>query len=785
MPFVFTRFGKLAVCIILLCGSLLGEVLISQASAGAPDIDSEFKLRLDITSPLAYANTPLDPTIDFAEFIREAGVVDQKLDPNSIHVHDAKTGIIIPHALSDDFFYGDRGKVEFVATDPAVRSFVVSFNVVQKRPVAQLRQFTPQIGVGDLLRFNAGEPRPIAIPYSIGLHDLNGDGALDLTGTWNYGHRPGWPWDGIICHLNTKPNGFEFGDMIRLRHVSNAETGPQFFSHIYMGVDFADFNNDGMLDLVLTRRGSGAASFYLNTGELEPSGMSQYQPVGEVAVTGWQACRAVDLDSDGAIDLVVDGTYVRNKNPKQWPFAGAEPVSLNAGKKPSFLDIDADGRLDAVCLQGGETTQPNFYRVVWRKRLGGQTPEFGEQQVLLEIDEPNISMVSSWQDGKRAGLIVQYSAFQELAFYELTHEEEEESVGRFQRIGQAESTSAVMTLSDQAWPFVCDWDADGDQDLLIGGGYGWPRIVINDGTQKRPTFRTPEKIVADGKPIRFVRNELLGQPYNSHDMGYPLPIFADWDNDGLNDLVFPNETNRIYWYKNIGTQKRPAFSARRQILCDGYPDSAALRSQSNARANDPKSNNGVYPLEKERPFFWRTGAAVADFNGDGLNDLVTHDGGTRVATLFAQYKDKDSELKLRKDRVLKLVDGRPINDAIVDRRSHWTESFRVVDWNGDGLPDLIYSVAGAHGGTKDGGSIYLLLNVGTKTDPVFAQPETMRCFGEPIRVTNHGPHPWVGDFDGDGQPDLVACVEWSVYPYYSYAALMMKKRPTYELTLMK
>jgi len=267
-------------------------------------------------------------------------------------------------------------------------------------------------------------------------------------------------------------------------------------------------------------------------------------------------------------------------------------------------------------------------------------------------------------------------------------------------------------------------------------------------------------------------------------MGYSYPVFVDWNSDGLNDLICPNETNRIFWYRNIGTRTEPRFERRRQIICDGYPDSARLRSRSNERANDPKSNNGVYPFEQDRPFLWRTGTAVADFNSDGLMDLVTHDGHTRVATLFVQYHDDSGVLRLRKDQVLRLADGRPVNDTIVSRRAHWTESFRPVDWDQDGLQDLIYSVAGAHNGTKDGGSIYLLRNTGSPESPLFAEPQTMRCFGEPIRITNHGPHPWPGDFDGDGKPDLITCVEWSVYPYYSHAALAMNHRPEFTIELV-
>lgn len=761
------------------------------AAASEPSESSIVRLRLSVTTRLEYANAPLDPRIDFPGFLREAGV-DGVLDPNSIEVREVATGEVVPHALSEDFAYDDVGRVEFVAADPRSAEFEIRFRSVQRRPPLKPREFTPPIGIGDLLRYNASQPRPIAVPFLAGLHDLNGDGRLDLTGTWNYAYRPNWPWDGVICYPRTSANGFQFGDLVRVRHVPVGADKPQFFSHIYMASDFADFDRDGKLDLVVTRRGANAAEFYLQSDKRDAGGIPRFESAGTVRIFGWEACRAVDLDGDGSTDLVVDGQYLRNENPGGWPFRAAPPVPLNAGRKPCFLDVNGDGRPDAVCLQGGRSVQPGFYRVAWRANLGEKPPRFGDERILADVDVPEVSQVAAWSNDDRSGLIVQHGAFQELSLFELQArrlpiDDLSEETGKQQhglkRVGRAESISAVMSLSDQAWPCLCDWDSDGDVDLLVGGGYGWPRIVINEGSNRRPAFREPKRILSDGKPIRFVRNEILGPPDNWHDMGYSYPNFVDWDGDGLRDLVCPNETNRIFWYRNEGTPAEPKFGPRRQIVCDGFPDSKELRQQSATRALDPKSNNGVYPYEKERPFLWRTGAAVADFNGDHLADLVTHDGHRRVATLFVQYRAEDGTLRLSKDHVLQLADGREINDAIVSRRSHWTESFRAIDWDSDGLQDLIYSVAGSHNGTKDGGSIYLLRNVGTKAAPVFAEPVTMRCFGEPIRITNHGPHPWPGDFDGDGKLDLVACVEWSVYPFYSHAALMMNKRPGYLLEL--
>jgi len=81
------------------------------------------------------------------------------------------------------------------------------------------------------------------------------------------------------------------------------------------------------------------------------------------------------------------------------------------------------------------------------------------------------------------GCLVIHNHYQFTTFYAQSNERGDEP--RFVSSGQVQSPSAVVSLSDQAWPWVCDWEDDGDLDLLVGGGYGWPRILINHGTKER------------------------------------------------------------------------------------------------------------------------------------------------------------------------------------------------------------------------------------------------------------------------------------------------------------
>ena len=86
----------------------------------------------------------------------------------------------------------------------------------------------------------------------------------------------------------------------------------------------------------------------------------------------------------------------------------------------------------------------------------------------------------------------------------------------------------------RASPVVVDWNGDGKKDLLVGETYGKVLYFENKGTDASPSFSGSQALKAGGTTLN------VGY--------YARPTVADWDSDGLLDLLVGNDAGQVLYY---------------------------------------------------------------------------------------------------------------------------------------------------------------------------------------------------------------------------------------------
>jgi hypothetical protein len=138
-----------------------------------------------------------------------------------------------------------------------------------------------------------------------------------------------------------------FTDVALLAGVGYDENGKTFAG---MGVDAADFDNDGRPDIFITALSNETYPLYHNTGDMTFNYVTQTSGVGQITLlyTGW-GTRFIDFDNDGWRDIFVAQGHVLDTierttsylKYKQTPLLMRGVPAAKSGKPHTFANVSA------------------------------------------------------------------------------------------------------------------------------------------------------------------------------------------------------------------------------------------------------------------------------------------------------------------------------------------------------------------------------------------------------------------------------------------------------------
>ena len=100
------------------------------------------------------------------------------------------------------------------------------------------------------------------------------------------------------------------------------------------------------------------------------------------------------------------------------------------------------------------------------------------------------------------------------------------------------------------------------QSALLHAGYIAFFENLSGAGVAKPKFAAPKNLKADGKTLRIMAgaNGSIQGPAEAK-WGYTTQTVADWDGDGLPDLLVNSILGKVVWYRNTGTRKEPKLAA--------------------------------------------------------------------------------------------------------------------------------------------------------------------------------------------------------------------------------
>lgn len=391
----------------------------------------------------------------------------------------------------------ERGRYEMWYEGASYFGWQIGYAVERPPMQAIFKDVTKDVGLSG--EWDAG----------IAFGDLNNDGYQDLY----IGNRFG--------------SNALFMNQVGSRFMNIARFAGVDYSGWTMGVSWADFNNDGNLDVYICNYNLPNI-LYKNKGDGIFADITASAGVG----TDRSSYHAVwaDYNNDGFLDLFVvnfgmDQPNLLYKNNGDETFsdvtdrAGINVVSPQMSRNAIWGDYDNDGFIDLFVVSQGQD-------VLYRNNGDGT---FSDVTTKAKLYESGNGHGCSWADCNNDGWLDLYITNRDGSSVLFQNNGD----GTFEDIMGSSGLGIVKSAIGGSW---ADIDNDQDLDLFVTNIWGEPNyLLLNHGQG-------------------FFMNVLL-EEVGLHNFPTTNAAFGDFDNDGAIDLVATLSTNNILGpclYHNLG-----------------------------------------------------------------------------------------------------------------------------------------------------------------------------------------------------------------------------------------
>lgn len=223
-------------------------------------------------------------------------------------------------------------------------------------------------------------------------------------------------------------------------------------------------------------------------------------------------------------------------------------------------------------------------------------------------------------------------------------------------------------------PNIVDMNGDGVLDIVAGSSEGRIFYFQNFGSDRNPVFGIPEAIQENGHELVIRPGYYTVNGPMEAARGYVCPTVYDWNQDGLQDIIFTSAEGKVEVMLNIGTATSPAFGRRNVLMKDGIE---------------------LYGLWRMRPAAANIGGVSTLILPNGRGELYVYQkvGHFTVREILSAYEQNFPNSA----RPSVNIDGSGTYPVTLHRSSYASQSewgrssVQLVDWDGDGIKDIIIS----------------------------------------------------------------------------------------------